>query len=126
LGGGLNTIQLAFSETMSSGEGFSFDYLVTGGVSATGLPATWTMMLIGLAGFGLLLIVGRGRWLLSQALADAREPRGQSLGGTPPCGGAPDRAEGMIGDLDTSQIHRNWPAMIGLSPHAATKLDRQP
>jgi len=49
-----------------------------------------------------------------------------SLGGTPPCGGAPDRAEGMIRDLDTSQIHRNWPAMIGLSSHAATKLDRQP
>jgi hypothetical protein len=52
LGGGINNIQLAFNETMSSGEGFSFNYLATGGVSATPLPPTWTMMLIGLAGFG--------------------------------------------------------------------------
>jgi hypothetical protein len=45
-------MQLAFNETMSSGEGFSFDYLATGGVSATPLPPIWTTMLIGLAGFG--------------------------------------------------------------------------
>ena len=52
LGGGLNNIQLAFNETMSSGEGFSFNYAAAGGVSATPLPPTWTMMLVGLAGFG--------------------------------------------------------------------------
>jgi hypothetical protein len=40
------------NETMSNAEGFSFDYAAAGGVSATPLPATWTMMLIGLAGFG--------------------------------------------------------------------------
>jgi hypothetical protein len=51
LAGGLNNIQLAFNETMSGGEGFSFDY-GTASVSATPLPPTWTMMLIGLAGFG--------------------------------------------------------------------------
>jgi hypothetical protein len=52
LAGGLNNIQLAFNESMSSGEGFSFNYAAAGGVSATPLPPTWTMMLIGLAGFG--------------------------------------------------------------------------
>jgi hypothetical protein len=52
LGGGINNIQLAFNETMSSGEGFGFNYAAAGGVSATPLPPTWTMMLIGLAGFG--------------------------------------------------------------------------
>jgi hypothetical protein len=51
LGAGLNNVQLAFNETMSGGEGFSFDY-GTASVSATPLPPTWTMMLIGLAGFG--------------------------------------------------------------------------
>jgi hypothetical protein len=51
LAGGLNNIQLAFNETMSGGEGFSFDY-GTASVSATPLPPAWTMMLIGLAGFG--------------------------------------------------------------------------
>jgi hypothetical protein len=51
LAGGLNNVQLAFNETMSGGEGFSFDY-GTASVSATPLPPAWTMMLIGLAGFG--------------------------------------------------------------------------
>jgi hypothetical protein len=51
LAGGLNNIQLAFNESMSSGEEFSFDYAAAGGVSATPLPPAWTMMLIGLAGF---------------------------------------------------------------------------
>jgi hypothetical protein len=52
LAGGLNNVQLAFNETMSSGEGFSFDYAAAGGLSPTPLPPTWTMMLIGLAGLG--------------------------------------------------------------------------
>jgi hypothetical protein len=51
LAGGLNNVQLSFNETMSGGEGFSFDY-TTASVSATPLPPAWTMMLIGLAGFG--------------------------------------------------------------------------
>jgi hypothetical protein len=51
LAGGPNNIQLAFNETMRGGEGFSFDY-GTASVSATPLPPAWTMMLIGLAGFG--------------------------------------------------------------------------
>jgi len=51
LAAGLNNVQLAFNETMSGSEGFSFDY-GTASVSATPLPPTWTMMLIGLAGFG--------------------------------------------------------------------------
>jgi hypothetical protein len=50
LAGGLNNVQLALNETMSGGEGFSFDY-ATASVSATPLPPAWTMMLIGLAGF---------------------------------------------------------------------------
>jgi hypothetical protein len=50
LAGGINNIQLAFNETMSGGEGFSFDY-GTASVSSTPLPPSWTMMLIGLAGF---------------------------------------------------------------------------
>jgi hypothetical protein len=37
---------------MSGGEGFGFDYAATGGVSATPLPRSWTMVLIGLIGFG--------------------------------------------------------------------------
>jgi hypothetical protein len=51
LGAGLNNIQLAFNETMSGGEGFNFDY-GTASVSATPIPSTWILMLIGLAGFG--------------------------------------------------------------------------
>jgi hypothetical protein len=45
---GPNDVQLIFDETMSSGEGFSFDY----NVSSTPLPSSWTMMLIGLSGLG--------------------------------------------------------------------------
>ena len=52
LGAGLHNIQLAFNETMSGGEGFGFDYAAAGGVAATPLPASWTMMLIGVVGFG--------------------------------------------------------------------------
>jgi hypothetical protein len=51
LAGGLNNVQLSLNETMSAGEGFSFDYTAAGGVTATPLPPAWTMM-IGLAGFG--------------------------------------------------------------------------
>jgi hypothetical protein len=52
LAGGLNNVQLALNETMSTGEGFSFDYAAAGGLSPTPLPPAWTMMLIGVAGFG--------------------------------------------------------------------------
>ena len=50
LSSGSNDLELLFSETMSGvGDGFSFNYAA---VSATPLPPSWTMMLIGLAGFG--------------------------------------------------------------------------
>ena len=48
-GVGPSNVQLVFDETMSSDEGFNFDYAI---VSATPLPSSWTMMLIGLAGLG--------------------------------------------------------------------------
>jgi hypothetical protein len=51
LAAGPNNVQLAFSEMMSGGEGFSFNY-GTASVSATPLPSTWGMMPIGLIGFG--------------------------------------------------------------------------
>jgi hypothetical protein len=51
LGAGLNNIQLALNETMSSGQGFGFTYGAAG-VSAAPLPPSWTMMLIGLAVIG--------------------------------------------------------------------------
>jgi hypothetical protein len=51
LAGGLNSVQLAFSEMMSGGEGFGFNYAAAS-VSATPLPPAWTMMLIGIAGLG--------------------------------------------------------------------------
>jgi hypothetical protein len=37
---------------MSGGEGFGFDYAAGVGVSATPLPPSWTMLLIGIVGFG--------------------------------------------------------------------------
>ncbi len=46
------TDTLAFNETMSGGEGFSFDYAAATGIAATPLPASWTMMLIGIVAFG--------------------------------------------------------------------------
>jgi hypothetical protein len=57
LAGGLNNVQLALNETMSGGEGFSFNF-GTASVSATPLPPAWTMMLIGLAGFGFIAFAG--------------------------------------------------------------------
>jgi len=53
LAAGFNNIQLSFSEMMSGGEGFSFNF-ASASVSATPLPPAWTMMLIGIAGFGFL------------------------------------------------------------------------
>jgi PEP-CTERM motif len=53
-GAGLNDIQLSFNETMSGGEGFSFNYAAAGGVSAVPEPSTWAMMLIGFAGIGFM------------------------------------------------------------------------
>jgi hypothetical protein len=50
LAGGPNNVQLAFSEMMSGGEGFSFNY-TSASVSATPLPPAWTLMLMGIAGF---------------------------------------------------------------------------
>jgi hypothetical protein len=53
LGAGPNAIELAFTETMSGGQGFSFDYAIAG-AAATPLPSTWGMMLLGLAAFGIM------------------------------------------------------------------------
>jgi hypothetical protein len=39
-------------------------------------------------------------------------------------GGAPNRAVRMIGDLDISQIRRDWRLVVRLCPRAATKLAR--
>jgi PEP-CTERM motif len=47
----------------SSRQGFSFDYVVAGGV-VTPLPASWTMMLVGLGLLGLLGSWGSGRTAL--------------------------------------------------------------
>jgi hypothetical protein len=52
LGAGPNNIQLAFNETMSSGEGFGFDYAAAGAVSGVPETSTWAMLLIGFAGIG--------------------------------------------------------------------------
>jgi hypothetical protein len=46
---GFNDIQLAFSEVMSEGQGFSFDF-TSASISATPLPPAWTMLVIGLTG----------------------------------------------------------------------------
>ena len=67
-GSGLNNIQIVFDETMSGGEGFSFDYAAAN-VSDNPLPASWTMMLVGLAALG---FVGyRGTKKGSAAIATA-------------------------------------------------------
>ena len=50
---GLNDVQLSFDALMSGGEGFSFNYAVAG-IAETPLPASWTMMMIGIVMFGLL------------------------------------------------------------------------
>jgi len=48
-------IELAFSEVMSGGQGFNFDYtFASGSVSATPLPSTWGMMLLGLGVLGFI------------------------------------------------------------------------
>ena len=47
LSSGANDVELLLDETMSSAEGFSFGYAA---VSAAPLPASWIMMLTGLAG----------------------------------------------------------------------------
>ena len=49
LAAGLDNVQLAFNETMSSAGGFKFDYAAVG---VTPLPPSWTMMLVGLAELG--------------------------------------------------------------------------
>ena len=53
LAAGLNNIQLAFSEIMSGGEGFGFNYAAAG-ISAAPLPPSWTMMLMGLICLGFI------------------------------------------------------------------------
>jgi hypothetical protein len=55
---GLSDIGLIFDETMSSAGGFAFDYAT---LSTTPLPSSWTMMLTGLASFGMLLFYGKRR-----------------------------------------------------------------
>jgi hypothetical protein len=52
LAAGFHTIQLAFNEMMTGGEGFAFDFAGSTAVSATPLPPSWTMLLIGFVGFG--------------------------------------------------------------------------
>ena len=54
LGAGTNVVELAFDETLSGGQGFSFNYSEDPLLSATPLPSSWCMMAIGLAGFGLI------------------------------------------------------------------------
>jgi hypothetical protein len=51
---GLNEIQFLFSETMSSGQAFSFNYALAGAVSAVPEPSTWVMLLVGFAGVGFI------------------------------------------------------------------------
>ena len=51
---GPNDVRLVFDETMSSGDGFSFDYAAAN-VSNTPLPSSATMMLIGLSGLGFVV-----------------------------------------------------------------------
>jgi hypothetical protein len=53
LAGGLNNVQLSFDETMSGGEGFSFDYS-TASVSATPLPDALPLFATGLGLIGML------------------------------------------------------------------------
>jgi hypothetical protein len=52
--GGLTDVELLYSETMSSTEGFGFTYGFTaiGFSSAVSEPSTWAMMLLGFAGLG--------------------------------------------------------------------------
>ena len=58
LGAGLHDIQVAFAETLAGGQGFAFDYAANG-VAATPLPPSWTMTLVGLAGFMLFVYCRR-------------------------------------------------------------------
>ena len=51
LDSGANKVQLVFDETMSTGEGFSFNY-DAGGSGSVPEASTWAMMLLGLAGLG--------------------------------------------------------------------------
>jgi hypothetical protein len=53
LTGGLNNIQLAFNETMSGGEGFSFGF-TSASISATPLPAALPLFAGGLSALGLI------------------------------------------------------------------------
>ena len=48
---GRNNVQLSLTETMSIAGGFAFNYAADA-VTATPLPASWTMMLAVLVGFG--------------------------------------------------------------------------
>jgi hypothetical protein len=54
---GLADIKLMLTETLSPGEGFSFAYSFSGG--AVPLPASWTMMLLGLACLGFVVAYQR-------------------------------------------------------------------
>ena len=66
-GAGPNNVQLVFNETMSSGEGFSFNYAAAGGVSAVPEPSTWAMLLIGFAGIGFMVYRRRSKQALMAA-----------------------------------------------------------
>ena len=53
LAAGSNDVQLAFSEMMSGGEGFSFDYF-TSSVSTTPLPSSLPLFITGLSALALM------------------------------------------------------------------------
>jgi hypothetical protein len=60
---------------MSGGEGFAFDYAAGAGVSATPLPPSWTMLLIGIVGFGFVAY----RRQRKEAPISFHEPRAVNL-----------------------------------------------
>ncbi len=53
LGAGSNDLQIAFTETMSGGQGFAFNY-AAGEIAAVPEPSTWAMMILGFAGIGFM------------------------------------------------------------------------
>jgi hypothetical protein len=65
--GGATDIELLYSETMSSTEGFGFTYafVATGFANGVPEPSTWAMMLIGFVGLGVAFQARRRRLTIS-------------------------------------------------------------